>query len=124
LKGEEGKIYLFDDELASGPRDIIDFSTKPMEITECVDCKKGSYCFTITDKNGRKNTFCCQKSKEQEEWIKALTEAGCSFKEDDSLKAVNANSLFEFSATDIHGVVVPLSQFQNQVCLVVNVACQ
>jgi len=63
---------------------------------------------------------CADNSKTQLAWLQALTDVGVRFKEEDI--DVVGNTIFDFSANDIDGNEVPLSNFAGKVCLVVNVA--
>lgn len=66
-------------------------------------------------------TFACKNSKEQEEWMSALVDAGIDLISD-SLEGFEGKTIFDFTCKDIDGNQLPLSTFNGNVCLVVNVA--
>jgi len=121
LKSDEKKLYYYDSEMDLSPRNVLDLSSGKIDVNECGECKKGSYCFTITC-SGRLHTCCASHSKEQEAWIAALIEAGAAFIEDASLVTVQAKSIFDFTCLDIDKQPVNLNVFAGKVCLVVNTA--
>jgi len=118
LRADEMKIYYFETHLSSSPINVLDLSQVELEVAEC-SCKTGSYCFTIRERKFI-HVVCADKSKDQLAWLQALTDIGVKFKEEDI--DVVGNSIFDFSANDIDGNLVPLSNFAGKVCLVVNVA--
>jgi len=120
LKQDEGKLYYFDAETSSSPRDVIDLKDK-VRVRECIDCKSGMYCFDIVTKD-KIHTICAEKSKIQEEWIQGIIETGANFMEDDSLGTIAAKSLYEFKCLDIDKNEVDLTKYNGKVCLIVNVA--
>lgn len=122
LRNDHKKLYVFDTDLSPAPSKTVDLSIGKIDVTECGECKKGSYCFNISDSK-EIYTFCAQKSVEQEQWIAALIEGGAAFIEDEAVAKMTAKSLFEFSALDIDKNEVSLKKYEGKVCLVVNVAC-
>ena len=98
-------------------------------LEECMDCKTDWYCFTLKAKKratGKDSTIvmCANHSKRLEGWLSALMEAGVEFtKEEEGADLSKVKSIFELSARRLNTQeMVPLSQFQGKVCLVVNVA--
>lgn len=78
-----------------------------------------------SDDAGKRMTsdvFCCRDVSCQDQWIQALINCGVHFKEDQDELVKGAKSLFEFSAPDQTHKEVPLSRYEGNVCLVVNVA--
>ena len=125
LRADECKLYRFASDLSPSPSDVLDLTSCTAVVQEELTAKKDHYGFSIRvdDKNGESTTnFCAHKSKDQEEWLEALTNAGAQFHEDAMTKANLADSLFDFTSVDIDGNEKKLSDFRGQVCLVVNVA--
>lgn len=122
LRNDQKKLYVFDMDFSPVAGKIVDLSGGKIDVTECGECKKGSYCFNISD-NKEIYTFCAQKSVEQEGWIAALIEGGATFIEEEAVASMTAKSLFEFKALDINKQEVDFKTFEGKVCLVVNVAC-
>jgi hypothetical protein len=118
LRADEMKVYYFINHLSSSPANVIDLTQAELEVAEC-SCKTGSYCFTIKGKK-RTHVVCADHSKEQLAWLQALTDIGVKFREE--AIDIEGNSIFDFSANDIDGNMVPLNNFAGKVCLVVNVA--
>jgi len=123
LRSKEKKLYYYETETDPSPKQVIDLNEGSIDVSECGECKKGTYCFNIVTPK-RVHVCCCEKSKDQEAWITALIQSGASFVEDKTLAMVTAKSLFEFTALDINKQEVNLNKFQGKVCLVVNVACE
>jgi len=119
-KADEQTLYLFGSELDSSPKVVISLAEVQCLSCETGACKAGFYCFVLKGKFG-KLVFCSQKSKDQEAWIQALSEAGAKFQEE-KIEHTVEQSLFEFSAIDLEGNNVDLATFRGKVCLVVNVA--
>lgn len=118
-KADEQMLYIFNTELDSSPREVLDLSNIQCSVKEIADCKAGFYCFQLL---GLKHSFVCatEKSRDQEGWMQALSEAGASFQEE--ILRTTATSLFEFSAENIDGAMTPLRNYAGKVCLIVNVA--
>ncbi len=57
------------------------------------------------------------------DWLYALVDAGAKRGQADKATRSYTN-IFEFTCTDIDGKATPLSTWQGQVALVVNVACE
>jgi len=119
LRADEMRLYYFVTHLSSQPSNVLDLSQVELEIAEC-SCKTGSYCFTVKEKKTRVHVICADHSKVQLAWLQALTDIGVKFKEE-NIKT-EGNTIFDFSANDIDGNLVPLSNYAGNVCLVVNVA--
>jgi len=64
-----------------------------------------------------------KKSKDQEAWINALSNAGCRFDKEEVADGSH-KSIFEFNALNIDGVDTSLSAYTGNVCVIVNVASQ
>jgi len=122
LRTDQSKLYVYESDLSATPTNIVDLGKGQIDVTECGECKKGSYCFTLSDKNDIL-TLCANKSVEQEGWIQALMDAGAKFVEDEAVKTIAAKSLFEFKVVDIDKNEVDLRKYEGKVCMVVNVAC-
>lgn len=100
---------------------MINLKEEKVHVAECVDCKKGGYCFNIATPE-RIHLQCAPNSKEQEEWIQSLMDVGAIFVED-SFEDVTQKSIFDFTVNlDLNPI--PLQTFQNKVCLIVNVASE
>jgi hypothetical protein len=66
--------------------------------------------------------FGCSASKDQEKWIESLINAGVIYQSSEI--ALQYNSIYEMTARLLSGEEISLSQFQNQVLVVVNVASE
>lgn len=119
VKQDEGKLYYFTSDLEPAPKFIVELSDG-VSIREEPGAKKNAYCFTIYSQNSHM-TFACSSSKEQEEWMSVLVDAGIDLTEE-STDSFTQKSIFDFTCKDIDGNDLPLSLFQNKVCLIVNVA--
>jgi len=119
LDDKEKKLLYYDNEKSNSPRNVIDLTTGTVNVTECAECKTGSYCFNLVDAHGT-HVLCATKSKDQEEWMDAITKAGASFVEEEI--SVQGQSIFDFTVKDIAGKDVSLDQYRGMVCLIVNVA--
>jgi len=120
LQAEQKKLFYYNTPTDKVPKRIIDLFENKLDVSECGECKSGSYCFNIITKD-RIHTQCAPKSAIQEEWINALVQCGCQFLEDDYSK-VTAKNLFDFNVLDIDKREVSLNAYKDKVCLVVNVA--
>jgi hypothetical protein len=121
LRADEKKLYYYTTQMDVSPRNVLDLNFGKIDVNECGECKKGSYCFTIGC-NGSLHTFCASHSKDQEAWIAALINAGATFVEDASVASISAQSIFDFTCLDIDKQPVNLNTFAGKVCLVVNTA--
>jgi len=117
-KADEEKLFVYNSDLDSYPREIIDLSKMICNVKESTACKEGFYCFQL--EGARNFTMAVEKSKDQEGWMQALTNAGAKFQEENM--GTTAKSIWEFTANDLDGNPVPLSNYQGKVCLIVNVA--
>jgi len=115
-------LYYYDSEKDACPKGRIPLNEGQITLSECGECKRGSYCFTINI-GGRNHTQCTTKSKEQEEWLQALMDAGVTLQEN-AIAPVEAKSIFDFTVKDIDLQDFDLNQFRGNVCLVVNVASE
>lgn len=115
---EGGMLYYYNSDLDASPRQSLKLGPDT-KVTEVPDLKKSYYCFQITTPN-EIFQFAAKSSKDQESWIENLVQSGAGYQEEDL--HVTANSIFEFNARTITGEDVSLSQWNNNVCLVVNVA--
>eukprot|EP01092_Planopodium_desertum_P000625 TRINITY_DN1097_c0_g5_i1.p1 TRINITY_DN1097_c0_g5~~TRINITY_DN1097_c0_g5_i1.p1 ORF type:complete len:188 (-),score=8.96 TRINITY_DN1097_c0_g5_i1:614-1177(-) len=125
LREDEKTLYIFRTENESSPIEVFNLAEFDLTVKETGQCKEGFYCFVIKSKDSKKKLQligCTKKSKDQEEWIDALSRAGIKFQEE--ALEVSATSLFEFSAKSIDMEEILLSKFKGNVCLVVNVASQ
>jgi hypothetical protein len=122
LKPNEQKLYYFVCETSSDIKGVIDLSSGKVDVTECGECKSGSYCFVLLGSDGKTHALCAARSKDQEAWIQALVNAGAHFLEDQVVADVTEQSLYEFKTLDIRKNEVVLDEYKGKVCLVVNVA--
>lgn len=121
-KDDQVSLHVFDsDKESNSQKSSLDIS-QDTSVEECDNCKSDSYCFNLYEGEKKKYTFCTKKSADQEAWLKALTENQCKLKE--VPLNVSAKSLFEFTSKDIDGQDVPLSKYEGNVILVVNVASE
>lgn len=67
--------------------------------------------------------FACKNSREQEEWMSALVDAGIDLLSE-SLGEYDGKTIFDFTCKDIDGNEndLSLSNFKGNFCLIVNVA--
>jgi len=121
LRADEGILYIFDNEIAPAPKEEV-FVGDTSLLKEVLDLRKGWYCWTLTTATNT-YTLSTEKSKDQEAWINALTNAGCRFDKEEIADATH-KSVFEFNALNIDGVDTSLSAYTGNVCLIVNVASQ
>jgi len=120
LNHSEQKLYCFHTKLDSKPYQILDLTCAETTINDLGDCKAGHYCFGIISCK-QKVVLCAENSTDQEDWIRSISDAGATIKEELSPADTKA-TLFEYSALDIDMKETALSNFAGQVCLVVNVA--
>jgi len=127
VKKFPGVLYIYKLRSAPTPAFKLQVQDCICNMTECVECLTGSYCFTITTNqiDSSKNsefTLCAKNSKQMEAWMFSMQASGVTFKKVDE-GIVKASSLFELNANDlITNEVIPLSKFKGKVCLVTNVA--
>jgi len=120
LKAAEKRLYYYETETSTTPKQIIDLNYQQIDVNECGECKPGNYCFNLITKN-RIHTQCAPKSVIQEEWINALVGVGCTWLEEVHPE-VTASSVYDFKVLDLDKQEVDLGKFRGKVCLVVNVA--
>jgi glutathione peroxidase len=122
-----GVLYVYSLRSAPTPFLTLQVQDCTCDMTECVDCLAGAYCFTLStnkldSKSKAEFTFCAKNSKQMEAWMFTLQSGGVQFKKVEE-GVVKATSLFELSANDLMtNEVIPLSNFKGKVCLVTNVS--
>jgi hypothetical protein len=116
LQISDSKFFCFDDEFQSKARYSLDLSGGGFQVA---DKGTGGY-FSLTSADGTNFNFQAGSSKEQEEWVRLLMDAGAEF----SKGAIesSAKSVFEFTPMDIDKHEHPLQQYEGKVVIVVNVA--
>jgi len=122
LKEDESRLYYYENEASSHPKQIIELSSGKLDVNGIEKVKKGLFCFRILDQKGKEHICGASSAQEQEEWITSIAKSGAHVQED-SLNSVSS-TIFEFTVLDINTQPVNLSQFTNQVCLIVNVASE
>mmetsp|Transcript_9382 Transcript_9382/g.31118 ORF Transcript_9382/g.31118 Transcript_9382/m.31118 type:complete len:190 (+) Transcript_9382:85-654(+) len=125
----DGLLYLYESRAALRPEATYQLATCSGRIRELEDYKTDYYCFEIeandcTGGSGARPSklrLCAASSHEQLLWLQALTQGGVLYQEETSSGTIR--SLHELSAAELlTGKERPLSQYEGQVCLVVNVA--
>jgi Domain found in Dishevelled, Egl-10, and Pleckstrin (DEP)/PH domain len=116
------RMLIYDNETSPKPRCVVRLHTGRVDVGDLGDCKKGNYCFKITDAlQGKTHVLCSENSKQQEEWIQALIDSGTQFLEEEF--DVGERSIFDFKVRDINDMEIDLGEtFGGQVALVVNAA--
>jgi hypothetical protein len=116
LQISDSKLFCFDDEFQSKPRYVLDLSDNGFQVA---DRGTGGY-FSLSSADGTNFNFQASSSKEQEEWVQLLLDAGATFQK--APIESTAKSIFEFTPLDIDKNPHPLAQYTGKVCIVVNVA--
>lgn len=116
LQISDSKLFCFDDEFQSAPRYTLDLSAGGYQVA---DKGTGGY-FALTSPDGGNFNFQAGSSKEQEEWVRLLLDAGAEFQK--APIESTAQTVFEFTPLDIDKHEHPLQQHAGKVCIVVNVA--
>jgi hypothetical protein len=95
---------------------VLDLSEAGFQVA---DRGTGGY-FSLTSSDGSNFNFQASSSKEQEEWVQLLLDAGAAFEK--APIETTAKTIFEFEPLDIDKNPHPLAQYTGKVCIVVNVA--
>ena len=120
VQQSEAKLYYFRNELDPSPHFVVNLADGVSIQEEPSSLKKNYYLFSVNSKSSSL-LFACENSKEQEEWMKALVEAGVDM-EQDTNEGMQEKSIFDFTCKDIDGNEIPLSKYKDNLCLVLNVA--
>eukprot|EP01096_Ripella_sp_DP13-Kostka_P000074 TRINITY_DN1009_c0_g1_i1.p1 TRINITY_DN1009_c0_g1~~TRINITY_DN1009_c0_g1_i1.p1 ORF type:complete len:266 (+),score=84.44 TRINITY_DN1009_c0_g1_i1:70-867(+) len=122
LKTDELQLYYYNTDLDSTPRAIIDLSEPSTILKEVEGVKKGYYSFQISNST-ESFLFAVERSKEHDAWMDAFISAGVPLTEAPKDSEIEAStSIFDFSALDVRGNNVNLSDYRGKVCIILNVA--
>jgi hypothetical protein len=116
LQMSDSKFFCFDDEFQSKARYTLDLSAGGFQVA---DKGTGGY-FSLTSADGTNFNFQAGSSKEQEEWVRLLIDAGAAFSKGPIEST--AQTVCEFTPMDIDKHEHPLRQYEGKVVIVVNVA--
>jgi hypothetical protein len=120
LKANERRLLVYEAQTDTTPSLllILDDETTAWETK---DAKSGQFGWSVRTAKKSLN-FCSESELDRTSWLSSLGNSGVMIgKQVDMLNQV---SLYQFSAHDIDGAPVNLSEFAGKVSLVVNVACE